>query len=122
MAGTAGLQLWVAGLDCIAVSPSAHRIERLAAARTRRYDTHVGEKGVQMSGGQKQRIAIARALLKDPKVGPCVCVCVVVGGVGGGLNIRVLSVHMCVGGVCAELPTGLVWMRGVSGAPGLELQ
>ena len=31
------------------------------------YDTHVGEKGVQMSGGQKQRIAIARAILKNPK-------------------------------------------------------
>ncbi|HEY46088.1 MAG: ABC transporter [Anaerolineae bacterium SM23_ 63] len=46
----------------------AANIHDFIASLPEGYDTVVGERGYRLSGGEKQRVAIARVLLKDPKV------------------------------------------------------
>ncbi|CAP38522.1 Protein CBG21809 [Caenorhabditis briggsae] len=53
--------------DMMRVSEMAN-VHEFVSKMEKGYDTTCGEKGVQMSGGQKQRIAIARALIRNPRV------------------------------------------------------
>ncbi len=46
----------------------AANIHEFIAALPEGYDTIVGERGYRLSGGEKQRLAIARVLLKDPRI------------------------------------------------------
>ncbi|NQU40869.1 MAG: ABC transporter ATP-binding protein [Lentisphaerae bacterium] len=51
----------------IAAALSAHAHEFIIQ-KPDGYDTRVGERGSRLSGGEKQRIAIARAILRDPRI------------------------------------------------------
>uniref|UniRef100_A0A8C5FK61 Bile salt export pump n=1 Tax=Gadus morhua TaxID=8049 RepID=A0A8C5FK61_GADMO len=53
--------------DVMAAAKKA-QLHSFVMALPEKYETHVGSQGSQLSRGQKQRIAIARAIIRDPKI------------------------------------------------------
>lgn len=67
------------GANLLYARPDATEAEMIAAAKAANihdfiislpdgYDTVVGERGYRLSGGERQRVAIARVILKDPRI------------------------------------------------------
>ena len=57
-----------ATMEEVVKAAKAAEIEQFLNSLPNGFNTFLGEKGVRISGGQRQRIAIARAILKDPKI------------------------------------------------------
>jgi ATP-binding cassette subfamily B protein len=52
----------------LAAAARAAHLDEFIAALPDGYDTVVGERGHRLSGGEKQRVAIARVILRDPRI------------------------------------------------------
>ncbi|MFN2448619.1 MAG: ABC transporter ATP-binding protein [Candidatus Baltobacteraceae bacterium] len=57
-----------AGEDEVRAAAREANAEEFVLGFPEGYQTHVGERGSRLSGGQRQRIAIARAILRDPRI------------------------------------------------------
>ncbi|MFL6543123.1 MAG: ABC transporter ATP-binding protein [Chthoniobacterales bacterium] len=56
------------GADGMTMAAELARATEFIERLPQRYDTEIGERGVQISGGQRQRLAIARALVRRPRI------------------------------------------------------
>ena len=56
------------GVDQIGAAAEIANLDADIESFSHKYDTVVGERGVTLSGGQKQRSAIARAVIRDPRI------------------------------------------------------
>ena len=66
--GNLGFGLTEFGVDQIRAAAEVASLDSDIEEFTQKYDTPVGERGVTLSGGQKQRTAIARAIVRDPRI------------------------------------------------------
>ena len=57
-----------ASMDEVMDAAKAADAHAFITAMPQGYDTRLGERGVKLSGGQRQRLAIARAMIKQPKI------------------------------------------------------